>query len=139
VGLERRPLGFVSINEELLERKSSGSWSRKLRLTVVERSAALTTWHPLAAKIGTNFDKRLSVGRYNSPADWSLILGCSKRKGYGLDWLRTGSPCKILWTRVQKGAGNFFTSRVFRHCCDVVTISHDCHVVSFKILVSCVK
>jgi hypothetical protein len=35
VGLERGPLSLVRITEELLEWKSSGSGSRKLRLTAV--------------------------------------------------------------------------------------------------------
>jgi hypothetical protein len=36
MGLERGPLSLVSITEELLERKSSGSRYRKSRWTVVE-------------------------------------------------------------------------------------------------------
>jgi hypothetical protein len=36
VGLERGPLSLVRITEDLLERKSSGSGSRKSRLTAVE-------------------------------------------------------------------------------------------------------
>jgi hypothetical protein len=35
VGLERDPLSLVTITEELLEWKSSGPGSRKLRLTAV--------------------------------------------------------------------------------------------------------
>jgi hypothetical protein len=71
VGLERCPLSLVSTTEELLERKSKDSglehWDYGRR-----GSAALTTRHPLAAKVGTNFaDKRRSLGRHNSLADSS--------------------------------------------------------------------
>jgi hypothetical protein len=70
MGLGRGPLSLVSITEELLEWKISGSGSRKPRLTAVTIRCADHATHYKQKQVGTNFaDKRRSLGQYSSLED----------------------------------------------------------------------
>jgi hypothetical protein len=60
VGLERGSLSLVSTTEKLLERRSSGSGLEN-RDYGHREFTALTTWHPLSAKVGTNFYDARSI------------------------------------------------------------------------------
>jgi hypothetical protein len=65
--MERCPLSFVSTNEELLVRNSSGSGIEKQNMAVEFHRSDHAT--PLSANVGTSFvDKRRSFSRYSSLA-----------------------------------------------------------------------
>jgi hypothetical protein len=65
VGLERSPLSLMSTTEELLGRKNSDSGLEMREYG--RRDITLNTWHPLTAKVDTNFAyKRLSLSWYSS-------------------------------------------------------------------------
>jgi hypothetical protein len=69
VGLKQGALSLMSVTEELLEWKSSGSGSRKPRLTAVGIRCVDQATSSIR-KVGINFaDKRQSLGRYSLLAD----------------------------------------------------------------------
>jgi hypothetical protein len=68
VGLERGPLNLVKIIEELLERKVAAP-VEKPEINGRGEFVALTTRHPLSAKVCNNIEKWRSFGRYSSLAD----------------------------------------------------------------------
>jgi hypothetical protein len=90
--LERGPLSLVRTTEELLGRKSSGSGPEN-RDKRPRESVALTTQHPLSAKVGTT--SPTSGGR-------SVGIVCSRTKATGFSFIvcsRRKFLLQSLWSR----------------------------------------
>jgi hypothetical protein len=71
VGLERGPLSFVRVNEELLEREVV-AMSRKLRLTTVADPLRSPRDNPLSTKVGTKIGRPVTV-------DQPIYFACGLR------------------------------------------------------------
>jgi hypothetical protein len=121
VDLERGPLSLVSIAEELLEWKVAAP-GQENRDSQPWGSVALTTRRPLSAKVGTNFaDKRWSLGRYSSLADFTRV------KKFGSICNIHYKPCVIRYLHETRWFReiNWFTNSVpinviQRKCCQTV-------------------
>jgi hypothetical protein len=85
VGLERDPLSLVSTTEELLGRNSSGS-GLEIREYCRRDSSRWPCGTLYPQRIRTNFaDKRQSLGRYSSLADWGQgVFFIRKHAWYGI-------------------------------------------------------
>jgi hypothetical protein len=80
VGLERGPLSLVRITEELLEWKSSGSGSRKFRLTAMGRDILYP--QKLALTSPTSGGRSIGIFRLRTKATGFSLIIMNKKVHY---------------------------------------------------------
>jgi hypothetical protein len=126
---------LVSTIEELLERKSN-SCGLEPRYSC-RGSAVLTTWHPSISKIGTNFDKWRSLGRYSSLADSGhgvLFCVCVWICVHGHDMFWMVYSCMWTQTNTHTHTHTHREALTPSNAISAVTVTKQANFVSVEIL-----